>query len=88
MALKIQQLFLKPDEGRFLLMAAGRVLEELVASANDETIPWNPETRKQFKEMIAAGQSLKTKLSKLGFDIEDVPPYNEGDEKDFLTKES
>lgn len=82
------QLFLKPDEGKFLSMGVVRMLEDLQITSKNQKINWTPDTRKQIKEMLDAGNSLKAKLLKLGFDMRDLPPYLEGDENEFLTKQS
>lgn len=82
------QLFLKPDEGKFLSMAVVGMIEDLRQSLQNQSVPWNPESRKDMKDMLAAGESLRIKLKKLGFDMRDLPPYIDGEEKDYLTKES
>jgi hypothetical protein len=82
------QLFLKPDEGKFLGMAVIAIIEQLRESNQNQNINWNPETRKSLKDMLAAGNSLRIKLEKLGFDCRDLPPYIDGEETDFLTKPS
>lgn len=81
-------LFLKHDEQKFLAMAVVALVEDLQKSTTDAKLNWNPETRKQLKEMRSAGESLKIKLQKLGFDMKDLPPYIDGEERDYLTKES
>lgn len=81
-------LYLKRDECKFLGMAVVSLIEQLKDTSTDQLVNWNPESRKDFKNMIEAGNNLKIKLNKLGFDLRDLPPYKEGDEKQFLTKES
>jgi hypothetical protein len=82
------ELYLKPDEAKFLSMAVVALIEELNSTSKNVNLNWNPETRKDLKDMIAAGSSLKVKLNKLGFDMRELPPYIDGEEKDYLTKES
>jgi len=81
-------LFLKPDEGKFLSMAVVSMVEQLTNTSKNQNINWNPEIRNQLKDMVAAGKTLRIKLEKLGFDMRDLPRYIDGDEKEFLTKES
>jgi hypothetical protein len=81
-------LFLKPNEGKFLSMAVVALIEQLHATSTNPNLNWNPEVRKDLKEMREAGNSLRIKLEKLGFDMRDLPPYIDGEEKDYLTKES
>ena len=86
--LESKQLFLKPDEQKFLAMAVVSLLEQLNEVATNEKINFNPEARKDLKDMRAAGKALVIKFNKLGFDMRDLPPYMEGDEDEFLTKPS
>lgn len=88
MNIKGEHLYLKPEEARFLSLAVVDMIEQLQNMSQNPTINWNPEARKDLKNMMAAGNSLRTKLKKLGFDMRELPPYTEGDEKEFLTKES
>jgi hypothetical protein len=81
-------LFLKPDEKKFVAMSVVSTLEQLQEMASNPQINWNPETRKDLKDMLAAGNSLRIKLEKLGFDVRELPPYVDGDENEFLTKQS
>ena len=82
------QLYLKPDEGKFLGMAVVDLLDELERITQNQEIPWNPESRKIFKEMLEAGKALKVKLAKLGFDMRPLLDREPGEENDYLTKES
>lgn len=84
----INQLFLKSDEGKFLSMSVVAIIEQLTETSKNEKINWNPESRKDIKEMLAAGKTLRIKLEKLGFYMNDLPPYIDGEEEDFLTKQS
>ncbi len=86
--MEVKQLYLKPDEAKFLSMAVISQIELLEDTSKDQNINWNPETRKQLKEMIIAGKSLRIKMNKIGIDTIELPPYLEGDEDEFLTKKS
>lgn len=83
-----KQLYLKPEEAKFLGMAVVAMVEHLKDSGTDETIPWNPETRKTIGDMLTAGKGLKIKLEGMGFDMRPLPDYVKGEEKDYFTKES
>jgi hypothetical protein len=82
------QLYLKPEEGKFLEMSVVSMLEQLQSSLHDQHLNWDAKTRKMLKDMIAAGSGLKIKLQKMGFKMEDLPPFLDGDEHDFFTKQS
>lgn len=80
--------YIKPNEGKFLAMAVLGMIETLQASAANPKLPWDPQTRKDIKDMLEAGKGLRIKLAKLGFDMRDLPDYTKGEENDYFTKES
>lgn len=82
------QLYLQPDEGKFLGMSVVTMLEHIKTSLNNQNIPWTPESRATLKDMIQAGEKLKLKLGKLGFDLRPLPDLEDGEELDYVTKES
>ena len=82
------QLYLKPDEQKFIAMAVLSMIEQLENTSKNQLINWNPEARKDLKDMTAAGASLRIKMKNLGFDMREMPPYMDGDENEFLTKQS
>jgi hypothetical protein len=83
-----KQLYLKPDEMKFLSMAVMSMLEQIKQTQKNEKINWSVESRKMHKEMATAGDGLVVKMTKLGFDMRPLPPYIDGEEQDWLTKES
>lgn len=83
-----QNLFLKPEEAKFLGMAVASSLDSIQTIMKNPAIPWTPESRKTLKEMDEAGQQLKRKLVKLGFDVRPLPDLEDGEELDYITKES
>lgn len=83
-----KQLYLKPDEAKFLSMAVVSRIEELHNTSQNQIINWNPEARKLLKEMIEAGKSLKIKMEKIGIDMRPLPPFEEGNQDEFITKQS
>ena len=88
MNIKGEQLYLKPDEAKFISMAVISMIEQLENTSRNQLINWNIEARKDLKDMIAAGTTLRIKLQRLGFDMRELPPYLDGDENEFLTKQS
>jgi hypothetical protein len=82
------QLFLKPDEWKFLSLAVVDMLERLSDAATNQQANWTPEARKDLKEMVLAGKNLRIKLAKLGFDVRDLPPFLDSDWDEFFTKQS
>jgi hypothetical protein len=85
---KGEQLYLKPNEAKFISMAVVSLIEQIESTSKDQRINWNPETRKDLKDMREIGSNLKIKLKNMGFDMRELPPFIAGDEDEFLTKES
>jgi hypothetical protein len=83
-----QQLYLTIDERKFLSMAVLSILEQLIEATKNPRANWTPESRKDLKEMITAGKSLRIKLEKLDFDMRDLPPFLDSDMDEFFTKQS
>lgn len=70
------QLYLKPEEGKFLAMCVVGTVEQLRNA--DPKQNWNPQAKAYLRDMLKAGEALKIKLAKLGFDMTD-------NEKEFLS---
>ncbi len=71
-------------------MGLARVMEDINAMKHKgyENTPWTPEARKIQADIMKACQSAATKLEKFaGYKCE-LPPYIDGDEDEFLTKQS
>lgn len=83
-----KQLYLKHDEAKFLAMAVLSQIELLEDNSKNQLINWTPESRRDLKEMITAGKSLRVKMKSIGIDMIDLPEYFDGDEDEFLTKQS
>jgi len=88
MAEKGKQLYLKPEEVTFLSTAVLSMLADVKESSQNQRVNWTPEARGYFKEMIAAGNGLIIKFKAIGIDMDGLKDYNDGDENEFLTKES
>lgn len=79
-----------PNELKMIIQGITICIEDLDAVRNDPKYPFTPESRKDMKDMWEAATSAKKKLEGvvnkgIAFKLD---KYNEGDEKDFLTKES
>lgn len=84
----MSNLYLKPEEAKFLSMAVVDCIETIQDTSSDQSLNWTPEARKDMKAMLTAGNSLREKLKKMGFDVRDLPPYLESDNDEFFTKQS
>lgn len=79
-----------PAEVKILIMGLVTVIEDIEAVNNDPKYPFTPESRKDMKDMLECAKSARKKLEDVvnkgvAFNL---APYEEGDEKDFLTKQS
>lgn len=83
-------IFFTPKEAAVIAMGIGMILSDMADVNNGKTglYPWTPEARKDFKDIYAAAQSAANKLEKFAGVNCTLPPYEEGDEDNFLTKES
>lgn len=80
---EVKQVFLKPDEAKFVALMVSQFITDHKETEHHD---WNEEARKYRAEMFASATSLKSKLSKLGFNVNDMDPYKEGDEDEFLNR--
>lgn len=85
--MKSVQIFFNPDEVKIISMGLAYILEDF-NSKNIQQQPWTPDARKAQKEMVTAARSAAAKLEKFAGVKCELPPYNDGDENEFLTKES
>ncbi len=88
--MKVEKIFFNPQEVMAIGLGLSRVIDDLNAmkEGKNANLPWTPDARKAQKEMLAACKSAAAKLEKFaGYKCE-LPPYNEGDENEFFTKQS
>lgn len=82
-------LFLKPDEARVIVLALESLLEQQHEVAQNPRLNWTPEARKTIREITEAADGALKILSKVfGIESTGLPPFNPGDENEFLTKQS
>ena len=83
-----KNLYLKPQEAAFLGMAVMSMIDNLERQAKEQNLNWTPAARSTFREMLTAAAGLKVKMEKMGFDMRELPPFEEGDEQEYFTKQS
>jgi hypothetical protein len=76
------------NEAKITVMALANQIEDLEATSKDPRIPWTPESRRAFGEMLAAARSARDKFTSLTGIDPTLPDYQEGDDLIFLTKPS
>lgn len=79
---------LNPKEVIIIQMALGTMIEDFEATMNDPRFNFTPEARKEQKEIYATAKSALAKIALVSGALVKIDPYNEGDEIEFLTKES
>jgi hypothetical protein len=79
---------LTPKEVKIIQMALQQVIEDNEAVSKNQNIPLTPEARGMMKDMFDTAKSALGKLQNTtGFAVQ-MDKYQDGDEKEFLTKQS
>ncbi len=88
--MKSEKIYFNPAEVTAISMGLARIIEDINAMKKGDYIntPWTPEARKIQSEIMNASRSAAAKLEKFAGIKCDLPPYETGDEDEFLTKES
>jgi hypothetical protein len=79
---------LTPDEVAVVQMALGAMIEDVDSGLKNQNFPFTPETRKDMKDILRHSQSALAKIAVASGKLLKLDPYVEGDEKDFITKQS
>ena len=79
---------LTPKEITVIQIALGGVIEDIDIAMKDTRIPFPPEIRKDMRDILTNAKSAFFKIQKTSGHFVQMDPYVEGDEKDFLTKQS
>jgi hypothetical protein len=83
--MKPEKIYFNPDEVEVIAMGLAIIMQDYEAT---KQLPWDPVARKTQAETIASARSAAAKLEKFAGIKCDLPPYDEGDENKFFTKES
>lgn len=79
---------LSPKEVKVLQMALSVFIEDMDGGLKNPTFPFTPQARSEMKDMLLNAKSAKAKIDLAAGHECTVEPYQDGDEKDFITKES
>lgn len=79
---------LTPKEVKVIHMALETFIEDNTAMRTNQTIPFNAEVRTMMKDMFETATAALKKIQLASGYAVKLDPYNEGDEKEFLTKKS
>lgn len=82
---KPPMIYLTKDEYKAVQLGLSNILEDFKAT---RLLPWNSESRKDMKDIMAATKSAAAKIEKITGIKAILPPYIDGEEKYYFTKES
>lgn len=82
------QFRLSPFEVMAIGLGLSRIIEDIEETKNDPRLPFTPEARRIQKEIYDSAKSAAMKIEKItGFECK-LDAYVDGDENEFLTKQS
>lgn len=79
---------LTPQEVTITQIALSGLVEDLTAVSTNPSYPFTPQARIEQKEMLDCAKSALAKIATVSGELVQLDPYKEGDEDEFLTKES
>lgn len=79
---------LTPKEVSIIQMALQTLIEDNEKISKDYTLPFTGEARMLMKDILVNAKSALSKIVKASGNFVQLDAYNEGDENEFLTKQS
>ena len=79
---------LTPKEVKAIQMSLSGTIQDLKDGLSNQNFPFTPDARKDMKELVSVLESAHAKIALTSGHLVQLDPYVEGDEKDFLTKQS
>ncbi len=79
---------LTPHEVKIIQLALTTMIEDMTDSSKNINFPFTPEARGLIADMLSTAKSALDKIAKASGHLVQLDPYQDGDEKEFLTKES
>lgn len=79
---------LNPNEVAIIQMALGGMIEDLEEVSKNPSYPFTPEARKDQRDILSTAKSALAKIVLASGKAVRLDPYREGDENEFLTKQS
>ena len=79
---------LSTKEVAVIQMALGAIIQDTEEISKDPEIPFTPDARKDMSDILENAKSALSKIVLASGSEVKLDPYVEGDENDFLTKES
>ena len=86
--MKVERQGLTPKEVLAIQMALSMMIEDVEESSKNPAMPWTPQTRQEMKDILLNAKSAAAKIAvTIGKECF-IAPYVEGDEDEFITKQS
>jgi hypothetical protein len=79
---------LTPNEVAVIQMSLDSMIQDMETVSKNQKIPFTPESRKDIRDILNYAKSALAKIAIASGKLIKLDPYHEGDEKEFLTKES
>ncbi len=79
---------LNPSEVFIIHMALQSLIDDTESVCKNARIPFTPEARKDMKDILDNAKSALKKITVVSGSTIRMDPYKEGDEAEFLTKQS
>lgn len=79
---------LSPDEVAVIQMSLVGMIEDIEEGSKNQNFPFTPKARKDMRDILKTAKSALAKIILASGKAVRLDPYKEGDEKDFLTKQS
>lgn len=79
---------LVPEEVMAIGLGLSRLIEDMETVNKDGNIPWTPEAILIQGQILSNARSAAKKIEQMTGFVCKLDPYKEGDENEFLTKQS
>ena len=77
-----------PKEVTIIQMALIALIEDMTEVSKEPSYPFTPESRKDMNDILSNAKSALDKIALASGKLVQLDAYNEGDEIEFLTKQS
>lgn len=79
---------LTPKEVTIIQMSLSALIEDMTAVSKEQSYPFTPESRKDMNDILSNAKTALAKIALASGKLVQLDAYNEGDGKEFLTKQS
>ena len=79
---------LTPKEVTVIQMSLSALIEDMATASKEPSYPFTPESRRDMNEILSTAESALAKIALASGKLVQLDAYKEGDEEEFLTKQS